>query len=233
MFQGWQRATLSSKNYNEACGFTLLHQHFRAGAAALLTSLYQHHISQHISAAIPSPAHWTPVHTWFTLLRHHCSTEMAVLNTACKCLWSLLLTGWHGAVEWCSIILLISRFGKNPWGKLSIFISERNRLRVRSGWGNEAAAHCLPPALCPALQQSEKQRDVRDSPWAPQHCWGCSHLNSQLTFWEAHLHKHRHKHKFWHHLLATVKLEILWRTGNPPETHNLPAKGGFFWAKAI
>lgn len=40
MFQGWQRATSSSKNFNEACGFTVLHQHFRAGAAALLTGLF-------------------------------------------------------------------------------------------------------------------------------------------------------------------------------------------------
>lgn len=154
---------------------------------------------------------------------------MAVLNTARKCLWSFLLTGWYGAGEWCIILPLISGFGKNPRGKLWIFISENNRVRVRSGWRNDAAVHCLPPALCASTGQwREKQRVCQGQSLGISALLGLLTLQYpwQITFCGAHL----YKHKFYHHLLATVKLEILWRTGNPPEKHNLPAKGGFFWA---
>lgn len=64
-----------------------------AGAAARPAGcspwpFYSHPISTQITSACSSPACWTPIHTWFTLLRHHCSTEVAVLNSACKLLRS-------------------------------------------------------------------------------------------------------------------------------------------------
>lgn len=103
---------------------------------------------------------------------------MAALNTACKCLWSFLLTGWYGAVKWCSILLIISRSGKNPWGKLPIFIPESNRVRVRSGWRNDAAVHCSPPALCASTGQWSEAKSISGTvPGHPSSAGGCSHLN--------------------------------------------------------
>lgn len=139
----------------------------------------------------------------------HCM-QISMIFSSHRLVWS------SGAAQ---ILLLISRFGKNPWGKLSIVISEGNRVRVRSGCG----------------QCSEKQRARQGESLASQHCWGLltPEHPRRLTFCDAHLYKHNHQHKYYHNLLATVTMEILWRTQNPPETHNLPAKGGFFWARAI
>lgn len=157
---------------------------------------------------------------------------MAVLNTAWKCLWSFLLTGWYGAGEWCIILPLISGFGKNPRGKLWIFISKNNRVRVRSGWRNDAAVHCLPPALCASTGQWREKQSVSGTVPGHLSTAGAAHTSISMAdhlLWCTFIQTY-HKYKFYHHLLATVKLEILWRTGNPPEIHNLPAKGGFFWA---